>query len=538
MPAAPAPSRPLRDWFSSPVGWITVPLATFTLAFIAMVGDEWRRNPDLSHGLFAPVVFGLLLWEGARRGTQRWLTRSRWITAGAVALVLVGLALFAAAGLLAATVGWAHALVNCVLALALVAAWLGAWLVLADERVRVLPFNWMIFTAIVLWVLASPIPDGTYRRVTMTLQHGVTTGVLDALHMLGIPARQMGNVIELATTSVGVEEACSGIRSLISCLYAGFFFAAWLVRGAGRRLFLILSAPVLAIVMNFIRSLALTLLANNGVDIAGFWHDTTGYAILGVTSLALAGLAALMSAPPPPPAPVAEAGQLAAAPRLPFALLTGVCAIAVALGVFFISFSRSTPASSSAPQISANSLIPESAAGWEVQTSDDLYRFSDILRTRDLAERTYLRRGPNGIVQVTLYVAHWLPGEASVSMVASHTPDACWPGGGWNIGPVAAPQEQLVVGDRRLPAAEHRFFVKGPLPQHVWFWHVYNERPINYRDPYSVPALFEIAWRYGFRREGGQYFIRFSSNQPWENLTQEPLVQEIFRRLATVGLTP
>jgi len=538
MPAAPAPSRSLRDWFSSPVSWVTVPLVVFTAAFIMMVGDEWSRNPDLSHGLFAPIVFALLIWEGARRGTQRWLAPSRWLTAGAIALALLGFALFGAAGLLAATVGWGHALVNCVLALALVATWLGAWLALADERVRVLPFNWAIFTAIVLWVLASPIPDGTYRRVTMTLQHGVTTGVLDALHILGIPARQMGNVIELATTSVGVEEACSGIRSLISCLYAGFFFAAWLVRGAGRRLFLILAAPVLAIVMNFIRSLTLTLLANNGVDIVGFWHDTTGYAILGLTSLALAGLAAMMSAPPRAPAPVGGIGQSEPVPRTPFALIATVCALAGALGVFFVSFNRTTPLPSGAPKISAASLIPESASGWEVQTSDDLYRFSDILRTRDLAERTYLRRGPNGIVQVTLYIAHWLPGEASVSVVASHTPDACWPGGGWNVGPVVAPQERLVVGARQLPTAEHRFFVKGNLPQHVWFWHVYNDRPINYRDPYSVPALFEIAWRYGFRREGSQYFIRLSSNQPWENIAQEPLVQEIFRRLATVGLTP
>jgi len=126
MPAAPAPSRSLRDWFSSPVSWVTVPLVVFTAAFIMMVGDEWSRNPDLSHGLFAPIVFALLIWEGARRGTQRWLAPSRWLTAGAIALALLGFALFGAAGLLAATVGWGHALVNCVLALALVATWLGA----------------------------------------------------------------------------------------------------------------------------------------------------------------------------------------------------------------------------------------------------------------------------------------------------------------------------------------------------------------------------------------------------------------------------
>jgi hypothetical protein len=77
------------------------------------------------------------------------------------------------------------------------------------------------------------------------LQQWVTGGVLQALHLLGVPARQHGNVIELATTTVGVEEACSGIRSLISCVFAGFFFAGWLVRRPLGRLCLILAAPLL-----------------------------------------------------------------------------------------------------------------------------------------------------------------------------------------------------------------------------------------------------------------------------------------------------
>lgn len=536
---APSSNRFSRDWFRSPVSWSGVPLVVSTAALIWRLWGEWTSNPDLSHGVFAPVIFGLLLREGARHGPQRWLPHSWALGAAALLTTAVAVVLFGTAGLLAATVGWGHSVVNFVLAAALAAVWFGALLLLASDRVRVLPFNWTILTAIGLWLLATPLPEGTYQRLMLTLQHSVTTGVLNSLHFLGIPARQMGNVIQLATTSVGVEEACSGIRSLISCLYAGFFFAAWLVDRPAKRAFLIVVAPAMAVVMNFIRSLALTLMANAGTDISGFWHDATGYGILGVTALSLAGLASLLSSPPASAAGTASASATPhPAPRALFAGFAALSGVALALAIFFVGHQH-TAAAVRAPGdfVPPERLIPETAAGWQVETARDLYRFSDLLRTRQLAERTYLKRTPEGIVQITLYVAHWAPGEASVSLVAAHTPDACWPGGGWVVGPVAAPQVALAVSGRTLPVAEHRFFKQGALPQHVWFWHVYDGRVINYRDPYSVPALLEIAWNYGFRREGSQYFVRLSSNLPWEKIANEPLVQEISARLAAVGIS-
>jgi hypothetical protein len=74
------------------------------------------------------------------------------------------------------------------------------------------------------------------------------------------------------------------------------------------------------------------------------------------------------------------------------------------------------------------------------------------------------------------------------------------------------------------------------FPQNVWFWHLYDGHSINYQDPYSVPALLKLALQYGFRRQGDQFFIRVSSNQPWSELVKEPLVHEIFANLAGTGL--
>lgn len=512
-------------------------LAAAVGAFCVQLWPEWGRNPDLSHGYFAPVIFALLLWEARRQGPWRWLPAKRWVTGLTALAVFGGIAILVLAGLFAASVTWHHALVLFLLAAALVAFLTAGLAVLADERVRWIPFNWISLTALLLWPLVAPIPEGTYARLTLGLQGWVTSAVMDALQILGVPARQHGNIIELARTTVGIEEACSGVRSLISCVYAGFFFAAWQVRRPARRVMLILAAPILALGMNFIRSLTLTLLANGGTDIGGTWHDATGFAILGVTAALLAGLAVLLESrdpaaqPPEPVTPVVPGRRLA--------IFWGGTAIAAAISLFFFVNSRSASGPRPPEAVPFAQLLPPQADGWRVLTPDDLYRFSDILHTDYLSERTYLKPdGAGGFTQLTVYVAYWPAGQTSVSNVASHTPDACWPGAGW-IGATANTdrRQTLVVSDLQLAPAEYRLFhTDRGATQHVWFWHIFDGRVIDYRDPYSLSALLQIALQYGFNRQGSQYFVRVSSNRPWSEFAQDPLVHQILANLDRVGL--
>ncbi len=533
VPAPPPPARP-----GPALILVLVMMLGAVAAYSALVWPEWRRNPDLSHGLFAPLIFLLLIWESRQLGPHRWLPVGNWRLAAASCTLLGAVLLLGIAGLLAASVGWTHSLVMFALAAVLCVYLFTGLLVLSGERARTVPLNWISLTAILLWLLVAPLPHGTYARLTLALQGWVTDAVLNALHLLGVPARQRGNVIELALTTVGVEEACSGIRSLLSCVYAGFFFAAWQVRRAGRRAFLILLAPVLAIGMNFIRSLTLTLMANAGVEITGFWHDVTGFAILGCTAAILAGLAlglgskaALADAAPaladsPPGRPAYSVNLL---------FWTGNAAL-VLLAVFFIYHSRPA-ARTDRPVPDLAELLPAKAGDWNVITTRDLYMFADVLHTPHLYERTYLKGSGADIVQLTVYVAYWPAGQASVSLVASHTPDACWPGAGWAPAPATDRQVVLTLPGRRLSEAEHRVFANAAdFRQHVWFWHVYDGRVISYRDPYSVPALLQIALQYGFRREGDQFFVRFSSNRPWAQLAHEPLLVELADKLGRIGL--
>jgi exosortase len=440
----------------------------------------------------------------------------------------------AAAGIYATTVGWAHAMVAFVLTLAGVLA-LGAGLVaLSADEVRVVPFNWTALTTLGLWLLCAPIPPGTYSRLTLSLQLSVSEHVLAALHFVGVAASRNGNIIELANTSVGVEEACSGVRSLISCVFAGGFFAATLVHRAWARALIILLAAPLALVMNFVRSLTLTLLANRGVDISGTWHDATGFAVLGVTAAILGGLALLLERPShsPPAAPAAPATR--SRPVLAYALAASLCGIFAVAGFFAIKTASAERTGHPAPDLLT--ILPAQADGWRVETDTEIYQFSDQLETEFLAQRTYFRHTDHGEQQVTFYLAYWPAGQSSVSAVAAHTPDACWPGAGWTMAPVDQPRQYLAVGNHVVPPAEARLFRVGDYPQHVWFWHLYDGRPLVHTDPRSWSRLLSLGWQYGFRKDGDQLFVRISSNQPWSALQNEPLLRDIFNRLQPLGL--
>ncbi len=505
-------------------------------AFYALFWHQWRHNPDLSHAIFTPVLFVVLLHEARARGPWRWLSSSVWSTAATALALAAGLALLATGGLYAVALDWSNALVGFVLAVALAWFLLAALLGLADERVRVIPLNWPAFAALALWPLSAPIPPGTYTRLTGSLQLWVTGVVLHALNLLGVPAVQDGNVITLARTSVGVEEACSGVRSLVACVVAGIFFSATLVRRPAARLLLLALAVPLALGMNVLRSLTLTLLANAGTDITGAWHDWTGFAVLGVTAALLGGLAMLLEtrAPAAPPA-TAPLTRTAGADRW---LLPGGLALAATLVLLFI-FNTHGPRTDTSAAVAPDlgNILPTPPAGWATRQTD-LHRFTATLETDHLMQRDYVRETPDGLVQITLYLAWWPAGAVPVSLVESHTPEACWPGSGWVQQPTASRTASLVVAGRALPAPTYLFFKdRDGFPQHTWFWHLNAGRPIEQINPLSPRELLGLVWRHGFHPSGEQLFVRVSSNRPWDTIAAEPILTELFARLQPLGLT-
>jgi exosortase len=544
----PAPAPAARGAGGAPGGarpdglriltWLNGSLLGAQAVLISLyLWPQWRQDPDLSHGLFMPAIFVLLLWEARHTPPARHPAAGAWTTILTALLSGAALAGLTAAGLFAVSLGWSHSLVAFVLAAAFAAALLAGLVALSASPPALLPLNWITLVAAGLWLLAAPIPPGTYTTLTLRLQTWVTGNVLHALHVLGVAAQQRGNLIDLASTTVGVEEACSGVRSLVSCVFAGFLFSALLVRRPPARAVLLLLAAPLALGMNFVRSLTLTLLANAGVNISGFWHNATGYSILVVTAILLIGAALVLEprgrARVPAPAPAVPASRRAAVAGQ--AVLAATLLLASGITGFFVAHTRAVPRDAGpVPDLAA--ILPASAPGWRVVTTGNLYQFADTLQTRDLEQRSYFKGTPENFTQVTVYLAYWPPGQASVSTVATHTPDACWPGVGWQPVPTGATRFRPVVAGRTIPRAEYRLFTSNGFRQHVWFWHLYDGAPITQRDPRSPRELLAIALRYGFRKDGDQMFVRISSNRPWDAIANEPLVAEIFAHLRHYGL--
>ena len=211
QPAWPAAlgSAGARPW--SPPSCLAGALAA---AYYGLFWCEWRQNPDLTHAIFTPLLFLVLVHESRTRGPWRWLPPSPGTYAALAGALGVGLLLLAAGGLYAAALDWSHALVGSLLAMALAMLLLAAWWRLADDRVRVIPLNWAAFAAVALWPLSAPIPPGTYTRLTGHLQLLVSRVTLHVLHLLAVPAvKQQQRDCAGADLAWEVEEACSSTRA-------------------------------------------------------------------------------------------------------------------------------------------------------------------------------------------------------------------------------------------------------------------------------------------------------------------------------------
>ncbi len=160
----------------------------------------------------------------------------------------------------------------------------------SDARVRLAA--WFTFP-VLIWLVSAPMVSAMETQLNLFLLRKVVTVVAFVFDTLGLPIEQQGNVLVLPNGNVGVEDACSGIRSLTGCLFAGSFLAAVFLEQWWKKIVLVVAALLLAFATNLARSLFLTAWAyNRGPDsIGGAVHDLAGYAVLGLT---VGGLLALL----------------------------------------------------------------------------------------------------------------------------------------------------------------------------------------------------------------------------------------------------
>jgi Transmembrane exosortase (Exosortase_EpsH). len=159
----------------------------------------------------------------------------------------------------------------------------GLW---ADARVRLAS---LFLFPVLVWLVSAPMVSVIENQLNLFLLRKVVTVVSFVFDLLGLPIEQQGNVLVLPTGSVGVEDACSGIRSLTACLFAGSFLGAVFLDKLWKKIALVAAAMGFAFVTNLVRGLFLTGWAyRNGPDsISGAVHDIAGYAVLGLTVVGL-----------------------------------------------------------------------------------------------------------------------------------------------------------------------------------------------------------------------------------------------------------
>jgi exosortase len=148
-----------------------------------------------------------------------------------------------------------------------------------------------------IWIISAPLVSAIEKALSLFLLNKVVTVVFFVFEMGGFALEQEGNTLILPTSRVGVENACSGIRSLMGCLFAGTFLGAIFFKSTIKKVLLVVFAMCFAFVTNLMRSVFLTAWAyTHGPDaISGFVHDAAGYFVLGLTSVMLLLLIPIMN---------------------------------------------------------------------------------------------------------------------------------------------------------------------------------------------------------------------------------------------------
>jgi len=281
-------------------GATRIQIAAAALALLALwfllcrhLSSEWSVNEQYSYGWFVPFFALFLFWlrwedrgESKKEEVERRKRNRRIAFAiGTVALLLLfPIRLFEVANPDWRPLGWGHA--TAVVVITFIVVWsAGGW-----SWVRHFAFPILFIFVAVPWItpIEEPIVQGLMRTVAAVATETIT--------LLGVPAQLEGNLIRVSTGLVGVNEACSGVRSLQTSIMIGLLFGELKRLSTPRRVILILGALAIAILANFARAFFLVwVTANENVAAVERWHDFAGYTIVAVVFIGSLALAAFLN---------------------------------------------------------------------------------------------------------------------------------------------------------------------------------------------------------------------------------------------------
>jgi exosortase len=238
-----------------------ISLAVVYGAVIAGLVHDWLTDGNYSHGLLVLPMAALIAWQRREALAASPAHPSRW-----------GLALVAASlGLLVGGTLGAEVFTTRVSLVAVIAGIV--WFVWGGAHLRLVAFP------LALLLLTIPLPEIIFNQIALPLQGLAARAGEAGLAAFDIPVLREGNVIVLATGSLEVAEACSGIRSLMSLVALAVLYGYFTDPRGGMRAALAIAAVPIAVVANGLRVAGTGVAAAHyGAEAAeGFFHTFSGW---------------------------------------------------------------------------------------------------------------------------------------------------------------------------------------------------------------------------------------------------------------------
>src|SRR3954463_8398741 len=309
MNAVTTAAPPKIESASRAIAWF--PVAVFALVWLEVVARlrfEWSINPQYGYGWAVPVLAAYIFWRRWQSAPAPAAPRAStfWIALIILpALFLLPVRLIQEANPDWRLLSWAMAICAALISGA------GVYLSGGAKWLRHFAFPILFFLVAVPW------PTGLEQIVIQGLMRIDALINVEFLTAIGIPAVQLGNVIEVGSGFVGIDEACTGIRSLQATFMVSLFLGEFYGFSVLRRFILVVSGAILAFFCNLVRTFLLVYLGSeHGFQTLKNWHDPAGHTILGVCLLGLWGLSMLLSRKDDGSAPPPRAGGTFRIPRL------------------------------------------------------------------------------------------------------------------------------------------------------------------------------------------------------------------------------
>jgi exosortase/archaeosortase family protein len=234
-------------------------------------------------------------------------------------------------------------------------------------------------------------------------------------------------LIEVGTGIVGIDEACSGVRSLQSALMLSLFLGELYRFTAGRRFALLAASVVAVLVANITRTSFLTwAAAQRGLTQMEAWHDAAGMIVMFIILPVLFGLAWLIRPKNAAPGGTFASGafKAGALPRwIAVTAISWLVVTEVATDQWYRSHERTLVANAhwtvawpvQSPHFKKSPLPQESLATLRCSNSESAGWEDDEGN------------------QWSAFFLRWDAGKNSEALAKGHRPDICFPAAGANL---------------------------------------------------------------------------------------------------------